>query len=59
MEWDQTLAIDQPFSRQSMGMADQDRDGVYRRSSATFALNAALCFLRVRFMSCPRAIRAF
>ena len=28
-------------------------------ASATFALNAALCFFRVRFMSCSRAIRAF
>src|SRR6516165_9940321 len=27
-------------------------------ASATFALNAALCFFRVRFMSCSRAIRA-
>jgi hypothetical protein len=25
-------------------------------ASATFALNAALCFLRVRFMSCSGAI---
>jgi 5'-methylthioadenosine phosphorylase len=28
-------------------------------ASATFALNPALCFCRVRFMSCSRAIRAF
>jgi hypothetical protein len=28
-------------------------------ASATFALNAAPCFFRVRFMSCSRAIRAF
>jgi hypothetical protein len=28
-------------------------------ANATFALNAALCFFRVRFMSCSRAIRAF
>jgi hypothetical protein len=28
-------------------------------ATATFALNAALCFFRVRFMSCSRAIRAF
>ena len=28
-------------------------------ASATFALNAALCFLRVPFTSCPRAIGAF
>jgi hypothetical protein len=33
--------------------------GVPIYSSATFALNAALCFFRVRFMSCYRAIRAF
>ena len=28
-------------------------------ANATFALNTALCFFRVRFMSCSRAIRAF
>ena len=28
-------------------------------TSATFALNPALCFFRVRFMSCSRALRAF
>jgi hypothetical protein len=28
-------------------------------ANATFALNAALCFFRIRFMSCSRAIRAF
>jgi hypothetical protein len=28
-------------------------------ANATFALNAALCFFRVCFMSCSRAIRAF
>ena len=28
-------------------------------ASATFALNPALCFFRVRVMSCSRAIRAF
>jgi hypothetical protein len=28
-------------------------------TNATFALNDALCFSRVRFMSCSRAIRAF
>jgi hypothetical protein len=28
-------------------------------ASATFALNAGLCFLRVLFMSCSRAIGAF
>jgi hypothetical protein len=28
-------------------------------ASATFALNAALCLFRVRFMSCSRALRAF
>jgi hypothetical protein len=28
-------------------------------AKATFALNAPLCFCRVRFMSCSRAIRAF
>jgi len=28
-------------------------------ATATFALNDALCFFRVRFMSCSRAIRAF
>jgi hypothetical protein len=28
-------------------------------ASATFALNLALCFFRVRFMSCSRAIGAF
>jgi hypothetical protein len=28
-------------------------------ATATFALNAALCFFRVRFMFCSRAIRAF
>ena len=28
-------------------------------ASATFALNAALCFLRVRFMSCSCATGAF
>jgi hypothetical protein len=28
-------------------------------ASATFALNAALCFFRVRLMSCSCAIRAF
>jgi hypothetical protein len=26
---------------------------------ATFALNDALCFLRIRFMSCSHAIHAF
>jgi hypothetical protein len=29
------------------------------RPSPGQALNAALCFFRVRFMSCSRAIRAF
>jgi len=28
-------------------------------ASATFALETPLCFLRVRFMSCSRAIGAF
>jgi hypothetical protein len=28
-------------------------------ASATFALNAALCFCRVRFISCSCAIGAF
>jgi hypothetical protein len=28
-------------------------------ATATFALNAALCFFRIRFMSCSRAIGAF
>jgi transposase InsO family protein len=28
-------------------------------ASATFALKAALCFLRVRFISCSRATGAF
>jgi hypothetical protein len=39
-----------------------DRQPLYMgesAASATFALNAALCFCRVRFMSCSRATRAF
>jgi hypothetical protein len=28
-------------------------------ANATFALNPAVCFFRVRFMSCSRASRAF
>jgi hypothetical protein len=37
------------------------RDGpvALMAANATFALNAALCFFRVCFMSCSRAICAF
>jgi hypothetical protein len=31
----------------------------FMAANATFALNAALCFFRVCFMSCSRAVRAF
>jgi hypothetical protein len=31
----------------------------FMAASATFALNPALCFFRIRFMSCSRAVRAF
>ena len=36
-----------------------DRSVALIAASATFALNAELCFFRVRFMSCSCAIRAF
>ena len=35
------------------------RGKLWIAASATFALNPALCFLRVPFMSCSRAIGAF
>jgi hypothetical protein len=31
----------------------------FTAASATFALNAALCFFRIRFMSCSCAASAF
>jgi len=36
-----------------------DRPLPLTAASATFALNAALCFFRVRFMSCSCATGAF